>query len=91
MNLHSSKPLQSEIFTYDDQDETRRLALAIRADVKRVVSIYHVMFSKLLSERAELPLELAELLEEAGNRYLDMSEQISAAYLSRSDAAMLRG
>ncbi len=48
-----------------------------RSYLKQVVTIYHAMFEKLLFQSDGVPLELAELFEDAGNVYLDISEQIS--------------
>jgi hypothetical protein len=48
-----------------------------RTYLKQVVTIHHVMFEKLLFQSNGIPLELAELFEDAGNVYLDISEQIS--------------
>ena len=51
-----------------------------RSYLKQVVTIHHAMFQKLLFESEGVPLELAELFEDAGNAYLDISDQISARY-----------
>jgi hypothetical protein len=48
-----------------------------RSYLKQVVTIHHAMFEKLLFQSDGVPLELAELFEDAGNVYLDISEQIS--------------
>ncbi len=51
-----------------------------RSYLKEVVTIHHVMFHKLLFQGNGVPLELAELFEDAGNVYLDLSEEISRRY-----------
>ena len=40
------------------------------------------MLDVLLQRRAELPLELGELFEDASNAYMEMSERISQRFLS---------
>lgn len=57
-----------------------------RSYLKQVVGIHQVMFEKLLAEDTELPLELAELFEDAGNTYIRISERISEDYLLRDTA-----
>jgi hypothetical protein len=64
----------------------REIASFFRKDLRRVVSIHTAMFQKLLFQEEELPLELADLFEDVGNRYLDISEQISALHRSRRKA-----
>ncbi|MGO9686770.1 MAG: hypothetical protein ACLPTZ_30055 [Beijerinckiaceae bacterium] len=39
------------------------------------------MFEILLSRQADLPLEIGELLEDAGNHYFAMSENVSEKFL----------
>ena len=51
-----------------------------RSYLKEIVTIHYVMFHKLLFEGNGVPLELAELFEDAGNVYLDISEEISRRY-----------
>ena len=48
-----------------------------RSYLQQVVTIHHAMFEKLLFQSDDVPVELAELFEDAGNVYLDISEQIS--------------
>lgn len=45
-------------------------------------AIHHKMFQILL-RKGQMPLGLAEALEDAGNIYLDMSERISEYYLCK--------
>lgn len=51
-----------------------------RSYLKQVVTIHHAMFNKLLFQSEGIPLELAELFEDAGNVYLDISDEISRRY-----------
>jgi hypothetical protein len=55
----------------------QEIAMFFHKDLRRIVSIHTVMFQKLLLEEDGLPLELAALFEDVGNRYLDISERIS--------------
>jgi len=55
----------------------REISVFFSKDLRRIVSIHTVMFQKLLHEEEGLPLELAALFEDVGNRYLDISERIS--------------
>lgn len=63
--------------------ERQEITAFLRKDLRRVVNIHTVMFQKLLFQVEELPLELADLFEDAGNRYLDISEQITRLHRSR--------
>ena len=53
----------------------------VRAEIAQVLTLHQAMFQKLLFERSALPLELAELFEDAANVYLGFSEAISAQHL----------
>lgn len=66
--------------------ERQEITAFLRKDLRRVVNIHTVMFQKLLFQAEELPLELADLFEDAGNRYLDISEQITRLHRSRHKA-----
>jgi hypothetical protein len=48
-----------------------------RSYLKQVVTIHAAMFEKLLFQGEGIPIELAELFEDAGNTYLDIAERIS--------------
>lgn len=52
-----------------------------QAQVRQVVTIHQAMFDKLLADHVDLPLELAELLEDAANVYLGLSEEISQRHV----------
>jgi len=62
---------------------SEEIAVFLRKDLHRVVSIHTVMFQKLLFQNEELPLELADLFEDVGNRYLDISDRICELHRSR--------
>ena len=54
-----------------------------RTYMKQVVAIHQAMFEKLLfDEKAGVSLELAELFDDAGRTYLQISERINETYLS---------
>jgi L-ascorbate metabolism protein UlaG (beta-lactamase superfamily) len=48
--------------------------------LRDVLAIHQMMFDRLMVDEELFALELAELLEDAANRYLDLSEEISARY-----------
>lgn len=53
-----------------------------RTYMKQVVTIHQAMFEKLLFDQdAAVSLELAELFQDAGRTYLQISERISKTYL----------
>jgi len=54
-----------------------------RSYLQQVVTVHHVMFEKLLFEDDGIPLELAELFEDAGNSYLNIADRISEEYMTR--------
>lgn len=56
------------------------IAAYFRKNLRSIVGIHGAMFQKLLAENGEPPLQLAALFEEIGNRYLDLSEEISERY-----------
>lgn len=59
--------------------------------LQQVVTIHCAMFERLLKDdHHPLPLELAELFEDAANTYLNFSDAISAAYCAARQAALLR-
>ena len=54
-----------------------------RTYLKQVVAIHQAMFERLLfAEDATVSLDLAELFQDAGRTYLQISERINGAYLS---------
>lgn len=51
-----------------------------RSHLLQVVTLHTALFKKVLFEGKGVPLELAELFEDAGNTYLGFSESISRQY-----------
>jgi hypothetical protein len=52
--------------------------------MKQVVAIHQAMFEKLLfDEEAAVNLDLAELFQDAGRTYLQISERISETFLAQ--------
>ena len=64
-----------------DPGGTNLILEFFRSYLQQVVTIHHAMFEKLLFQSDDVPVELAELFEDAGNVYLDISEQISRRHL----------
>lgn len=54
-----------------------------RSYLKQVVTIHSAMFDKLLFQGEGIPVELAELFEDAGNTYLDIAERINDEHQRR--------
>ena len=55
-----------------------------RTQLQDIVSLHTAMFDKLLFDAGQdVPLELAEVFEDTGNRYLAISESISRLHLQR--------
>ena len=55
-----------------------------RTYMKQVVAIHQAMFEKLLfDEEAAVSLELAELFDDAGRTYLQISQRINETCLSQ--------
>ena len=52
----------------------------LRSHLQQVVTIHHAMFEKMLFQSDAITIELAELFEDAGHAYLDISDQISRSY-----------
>ena len=65
------------------ESETEVISAFFRSHLQQVVQIHGVMFDRLLSEDLDIPLELAELFEDAANTYLEISEAIAERYSKR--------
>jgi hypothetical protein len=59
--------------------ETRKEFTAETLDLSRLLAIHREMFNKLVLPNRELSMTVAELFEDIGNRYLDISDEISAS------------
>jgi hypothetical protein len=53
------------------------LTRVLRAQLRQVVTIQHELLRRLLADDGEVPLDLADAFEDAGNRMLDLSDMIS--------------
>jgi hypothetical protein len=58
---------------------TRKEVTAHTLDLSRLLAIHREMFNKLVLPDRELSMIVAELFEDIGNRYLDISDEISAS------------
>jgi hypothetical protein len=58
---------------------TRKAITAETLDLSRLLAIHREMFKKLVLPDRELSMTVAELFEDIGNRYLDISDEISAS------------
>jgi hypothetical protein len=58
----------------------------VRTYLRQVVTVQHELLRRLLDDKNDVPLNLAEVFEDAGNRLLDLAEVISERHLSRSKA-----
>jgi hypothetical protein len=65
------------------QDNTATIMDFFRAYLQQVVTLHTATFQKLLFEGEGVSLELAELFEDAGNTYINISESISRHHLQR--------
>ena len=54
--------------------------------LKQVLTIQHELLSRLLDDQYEIPLNLAEVFEDAANRFLDLSEMITERHLRDAGA-----
>lgn len=62
--------------------ETKAILEELSNSLRRSLADHQTMLDVLLQRRAELPLELGELFEDASNAYMEMSERISQRFLS---------
>lgn len=61
-------------------DDPAAETAAIMEELSTALKIHAVMLARLMEGKHKLTLELAEALEDIGNRYLDFSELISCQY-----------
>lgn len=59
------------------------IAFFVRQYLVQVVTIQNAMLQRLLDERHDLPLDLAEVFEDAANTYMDLSVMISERHTDR--------
>ena len=62
--------------------ETKTILDELSSSLRRSLADHQVMLDVLLERRAELPLELGELFEDASNAYMEMSESVSQNFLT---------
>lgn len=55
--------------------------------LKRLVKLHNEMLTRVVNNDQTRSLDLAELFEDVGNCYLDVSDQIRAAYLREAQVA----
>jgi len=61
--------------------ETKTVLDELSNSLRRALADHQMMLDILLQRRAELPLELGELFEDASNAYMEMSESVSQKFL----------
>jgi hypothetical protein len=63
--------------------ETKTVLDELSSSLRKALADHQMMLDILLQRRAELPLELGELFEDASNAYMEMSESVSLKFLIR--------
>jgi hypothetical protein len=66
-----------------DNADTDTVVEYFRSYLQQVVTLHTAMFQRLLFEGEGVPLELAELFDDAGNTYITLSESISKHHVQR--------
>jgi hypothetical protein len=61
--------------------ETKIVLDELSNSLRQALADHQMMLDVLLQRRAELPLELGELFEDASNAYMEMSESVSRKFL----------
>lgn len=61
--------------------ETKTVLDELSSSLRRALADHQMLLDILLQRRAELPLELGELFEDASNAYMEMSESVSQKFL----------
>ncbi len=61
--------------------ETKIVLDGLSNSLRQALADHQMMLDVLLQRRAELPLELGELFEDASNAYMEMSESVSRKFL----------
>lgn len=73
----------------DEGYENNLLIALCQHQLRQVTALQQPILEVLLERGAQLPLDFAELLEEAANVYLSASERISERYLEARQATHL--
>ncbi len=71
-----NQPVSRQSAWLPDQWDRRITEEHVRSRLMQTVTIHHAMFDKLLFQQQALPLELAQLLEDAAQTYLKFSREI---------------
>ena len=58
-----------------------KIVLEYFNSLRQALADHQTMLDVLLQRRAEIPLELGELFEDASNAYMEMSESVSRKFL----------
>ncbi len=61
--------------------ETKIVLEGLSSSLRQALADHQMMLDVLLQRRAEIPLELGELFEDASNAYMEMSESVSRKFL----------
>ena len=61
--------------------ETKVVLEGLSNSLRQALADHQMMLDVLLRRRAEIPLELGELFEDASNAYMEMSESVSRKFL----------
>ena len=63
--------------------ETKAVLDELSTSLRKALADHQMLLDILLQRRADLPLELGELFEDASNAYVEMSESVSLKFLIR--------
>jgi hypothetical protein len=78
----SQKPPAKPAQTAWHSADSTALLDTLSKSLRRALLDHQSMLDILLQRRAELPLSLGELLEDASNAYMEMSESVSRQFLN---------
>jgi hypothetical protein len=88
MSVHKALPrarLEKRVLKFDvGETELDMESASLIESIRRSMAIHAEMFCRILNATPRPSLLLAEALEDAGNRYLDFSESVSAATADQS-------
>ncbi|MGP8232236.1 MAG: hypothetical protein ACLQL2_06155 [Methylovirgula sp.] len=82
--MHPSKPLpptSSAKLSQWRTAETQTILDQLSDSLRQALADHQAMLGVLLQRHVELPLEIGELFEDAGNAYVEMSERVSQKFL----------
>ncbi len=83
-SVHPSKPLpptSSAKLSQWRTAETQTILDQLSDSLRQALADHQAMLGVLLQRHVELPLEIGELFEDAGNAYVEMSERVSQKFL----------